>query len=773
MKYYSSFLFITFSVFLMHIGCERSSLIIDGYHDYSIIVPHEADSMELHAAGELQYYLEAMSGIRLPVLRERDRNGVMAVSGNEPPNGFYIGRTELAKTLQLTETNLEADGYAWYPRNEHFMILGGRDKGVLYGIYELLEYLGFRMYAPGAMHIPETRIVTLPASDTLYVPPVVHRQTNYHLAGDPKYRDWHKLSGREDWGLFVHTFFTLVPPDKYFETNPEYYAFRSGERMPTQLCLSNAEVLDIVKENLGRLMEENPDARYWSVSQEDNHINCRCEGCVFLDEHYGGEPDRYSGSMIYFVNQVAVAFPDKMISTLAYWYTRRAPDNIRPEPNVNIMLCNIESERHQAVFQTDPAFTRDILEWGKLAEDIILWDYNIQFSNMLSPFPNLETIKPNVKFFIENGVNAFFMQANSQPGGEIAALRSYLISRLMWNPDASDREIIEEFIDGYYGSAGPFISEYIVSMHQVLSESGQRLSIFGSPEDARDTYLSYEMMAEYEHLFDLAEDSVRDDEELLKRVQNTRLPLMYARLQISRSELDTPRSLFQSDDEGILQPDPELTDLLYTFVERASEYGTTLLRERSMPPEQYLAAHERLFERAEEMKNAFSLQKPVIPVTKESEQEQPVQSLTNGAFGSWDTWRDPRFDQWVDFTGEHASFIVDLEEIREVSSVIMDFMDAEDTWYTLFLPEKVIYSFSVDGEHYDFHTTVENPRHPAEPFGRDAWPRRVYVQTFEARFDPQPARFVKVEAQSILHAPAWHIRAGHPVTMYTDGVIVK
>jgi hypothetical protein len=773
MKNCSGILYVMVTVILLNIGCERSGLVIDGYHDYSIFVPYVADSMELHAAAELQYYLEAMSGIRLPVLKERDKSGRMAVSGNEPPHGFYIGRTTMSKTLQLREINLKADGYAWYPRNGHFVILGGSDKGVLYGVYELLEFLGFRMFAPDVMHIPETQTVTLPASDTVYVPPVVHRQTNYHLAGDPKYGDWHKLSGREDWGLFVHTFFRLVPPAKYFETNPEYYAYRNGERTPTQLCLSNPEVLEIVKENLRRLMEENPDARYWSVSQEDNHINCRCEGCVFLDEHYGGAPDRYSGSMIYFVNQVAKAFPDKMISTLAYWYTRRAPDNIRPEPNVNIMLCNIESERHQPVFQTDSTFSRDIREWGELAEDIILWDYNIQFSNMLSPFPNLDTIKPNVEFFLDNGVNAFFMQANSQPGGEIAALRSYLISRLMWNPDASDREIIDEFIDGYYGSAGSYISEYILRMHQVLTESGQRLSIFGSPEEARDTYLSYEMMAEYEYLFNLAEDSVRDDEELLKRVQHARLPLTYARLQISRSELDTQRSLFRSDDEGKLQPDPELADLLHTFVERTNEYGTTLLRERSIPPEQYLAAHARLFERAEEMKNGYSLQKPVIPLTNESEQGQPVQSLTNGAFASWDTWRDPRFDQWVAYTGEHASFIVDLEEVRDVSSVVMDFMDAEDTWYTLFLPEKVTYSLSVDGEYYDFHITVENPRHPAEPFGHDAWPRRVYVETFEARFDSQPARFVKVEAQSILQAPDWHVRAGYPVTMYTDGVIIK
>ena len=91
--------------------------------------------------------------------------------------------------------------------------------------------------------------------------------------------------------------------------------------------------------------------------------------------------------MVWFVNKVARKFPDKIISTLAYWYTRAAPSNIIAEPNVNIMLCNIESTREKPVFDTDPDFTNDLKDWGKLSQDILIWDYNIQFANPVSPFP--------------------------------------------------------------------------------------------------------------------------------------------------------------------------------------------------------------------------------------------------------------------------------------------------------------------------------------------------------------------------------------------------
>ena len=39
-----------------------------------------------------------------------------------------------------------------------------------------------------------------------------------------------------------------------------------------------------------------------------------------FNQKYGNLP---SGSMVWFVNKVAREFPDKIISTLAYWYTER------------------------------------------------------------------------------------------------------------------------------------------------------------------------------------------------------------------------------------------------------------------------------------------------------------------------------------------------------------------------------------------------------------------------------------------------------------------
>src|SRR3546814_4483113 len=67
---------------------------------------------------------------------------------------------------------------------------------------------------------------------------------------------------------------------------------------------------------------------------------------------------------------------------------------------------------------------RDVQEWGKIAKDIIVWDYVIQFNHLVSPFPNLHVLQPNIQFFATNGVSAMFEQGNSEVGGEFAELRS-------------------------------------------------------------------------------------------------------------------------------------------------------------------------------------------------------------------------------------------------------------------------------------------------------------------------------------------------------------
>lgn len=751
-------------------GCN-SGLTINDKSSYQIVVPSAADTTTQKAAQRLQHYLFEMSSEELPIVNENEYSGRKAI---------FLGQTEYAKSLHMPVDNLTDDGYAFKNDNGNFIIWGGNRNGVLYGVYDLLEFFGCRKYTSEYTYVPQKKALKLP-NDTVFIPQIVYRTTSYRDTRDQEYSEWHKLSSRDEWGLFVHTFNTLVPPSEYMDKHPEYYALRDGKRLPTELCLSNPEVAEVLIENLKKRIKEKPDLKYWSVSQEDNDMYCLCDHCTELNKKYGGDAKRNSGSMIYFVNKVAKAIPDKMISTLAYWYTRKAPDNIIPEPNVNIMLCNIESKRHRPVFETDTAFSRDLKNWGAIAKDILIWDYNIQFSNLVSPFPNLHTIGPNLDFFTANHVNAFYMQSNSQVGGEMAELRAYLISKLLWNPNADVDAIIDDFVNGYYGAAGQYIRQYIDTMIEALLKSEFKLDIFGSPEDAKDTYLAVQYMDEYNQLFDMAERAVENDPTLLERVKIARLPIMYAQIQISRSEVDTKRSMFNHDDKAPamgeseggkeVKINPIYKTMVKEFVDLAKKQGVNRLRERSISPDEYMASYERVFKNVEDVKNSVSLNKTVTAITKPNQGKNGIEALTDGIFGCYEDWRDVRNDHWVGYSKSHMDFILDLGEVVPIKYLNMDFFDAKDTWYTMQLPEYVTYSISEDGKNYMDPIKVINPTDPNKP-EIDSMPRVIYIQPFEANVDTK-GRYVKVHAKSILTFPSWHVRTGAAAVMYCDEIVVK
>ena len=72
----------------------------------------------------------------------------------------------------------------------------------------------------------------------------------------------------------MHTFCRhLLRPEEYFDTHPEYFAEIGGKRIreKTQLCLTNPDVLRLVTEQVLEDIRSQPDARIFSLSQDDNY----------------------------------------------------------------------------------------------------------------------------------------------------------------------------------------------------------------------------------------------------------------------------------------------------------------------------------------------------------------------------------------------------------------------------------------------------------------------------------------------------------------------
>jgi hypothetical protein len=721
---------------------------------YRIIIPSSATASEQKAADVFQGYILRITGVALPILRD-----------DQPayPYEIVIGQSKRLSVAKVSVpvNELSEDGFLLATDSARFIIAGGMDKGALYGVYTFLEkYLGCRMYAPDVKIIPVLQTIQLGKIYDLQIPRIRFRDTHYRVTWDQEYTDWHKLDHnakgeRTDWGMWVHTFNALVPPEVYYKDHPEYFSLVKGKRIPTQLCLSNPQVLQLVIAQLRQKIAQNPAAKYWSVSQNDNRDYCTCDECSAVDRREGSP----SGSIVQFVNAVADAFPDKTISTLAYEYGRHAPKMLKPRDNVNIMLCSIEAFRHKPLTEDSASadFVEDVQEWGKIAKDIIVWDYVIQFPNLLSPFPNFHVLQPNIRFFVEYGVNALFEQGNREVGGEFAALRAYMLSKFMWDPYLNTDSVMNDFLNGYYGAAARPIRRYIDTMTSALLASGKPLRIFGSPNEASASYLTPSLLKYYVTLFDEALSLVVSDPTLTERVRIARLPVEFAILEQAKKNYTGANGLFEKVN-GVWEVRSDIRSMIDPFADWCVREGVTRVKEWSTSPDEYRAATYRLFALGMKEHLAYGKKVQFISPDTASIKRGTESMLTDGVRGGHEYEYS-----WFSVSGKNLEVVIDLESERSVRRMETAFFQY-GFWLRL-MPLAVTFYVSNDGRQFTQVGEVVNTL-PIDQYGGQQ-------RDFIVSFAPVRARYVKVIAKNMGNTPSWHPGAGRPAIMLVDEIVVE
>ena len=720
-----------------------------------IVVPPNPSRQELYAATQLRHFL-VQGGLSLPPVEN--------VGTEAPRRGtVYVGRTPQRPTLQPTAK----DSYIICGAGGCLFLYGEGEKGTLYAVCDFLErFGGCRYYAAHEVDIPDLRGLRIPDTMILERPAFEYREMLYYMPNhDSLYADWHHLHTRRDlhrdWGMFVHTFKDLIPASRYFERHPEWFSECNGQRVRDgQLCLANPEMREELIRRLADTMRRRPDARIWSVSNNDNYNVCQCPACRRLDSLHGGP----TGTLLHFVNQVARQFPDKTISTLAYQYTRSAPKDLKekPDSNVNIMFCSIECGRELPIADNprEASFRKDMEDWQQLTGNIFMWDYVVQFRNFWNPFPNLHVLKPNLQYFRDHGVRMMFEQATGADNvTSWMELRGYLIAKLMWNPDLDADSLITDFCNGYYGAAGPYVKAIVDTMTAALVASGQRLDIYGYSVDAAEGYLDPDRMRQYNDLMNKAFQSMPDSIHAY-RLRSFELALDYATVELAAN--GGMEEMFPDDTpEERVEHLLNLTDWL---VQDLKLFGVKQMMEMGVSPDEYGALIRRSVEKTFGENKAFfravQLRKAPTPPYNHDYQFGGGQALTDG----WGGILDYR-GAWLGFWGDTLDAVVTLGEgpveVREVS---MDFFFYPLSW--IFLPQSIEYLVSNDGEHWQSigrHTPVNR-----EVLAIPA------IETFTTTLQqPLEAHYLRVVATPIPAIPAWHRATGQKAWIFTDEILVR
>lgn len=507
-------------------------LFSDGKSDYRIALGSNASTSEQWAAKELQHWMKEISGAELPIQQLNDpHKGSQIVIGY---NDFIKEKTGVAEPANLDES------FRYCNKGSDIIIYGGKVRGSMYGVMSFLENeLGCRWYTPGVSIIPKRNELSFNWLDHSEKPGIRVRNDFYFEAFDPIWAARNRMNGtlgfsaarQQPGGVesywSVHTFYPLMPPEEFYKKHPEYYSLIDGKRIyeRAQLCLTNPDVLKIIIERIKKQMRENPEYLIYDVSQNDWRNPCQCDNCQAI----ANKEEAESGPMIWFVNQVAESvekeFPDKFIGTLAYQYTRTPPKSIRPHNNVVVRLCSIECcFAHD--FKSCPenkSFLTDLKTWSSLAPHLYIWDYVVNFSHYVMPYPNFKVLQPNIQTLRENNSIGIMEQAAYQSrGGEFSELKSYLISRLLWNPDCNTEKVINDFIYGYYGRSGALIRQYFDLLQGRVTPT-THIHLGLSPDDE---LFSDDFVKEAYTIFEEAA-KVADNDEVLRRVEMASLPVLY------------------------------------------------------------------------------------------------------------------------------------------------------------------------------------------------------------------------------------------------------
>lgn len=511
---------------------KKVMLANDGQAKFGIYVDSNADAIVQHAAEELSGYLGQVAG------------ATFSLSSSTPDGRtIVVGRNAWTDQLlpDLANMQLGEDGFVIRDVWPHIVIAGNSPRGTMYGVNYFLDYyVGVKWYSPQYTFVPNLSKLQVCVGNDVQTPRFGYREIFVNDGNDEPFRAHNLLNGKyrdryiqvpqsapelDSWSLYwpydVHNFYTLVPDSQY----------RSGG----QLLAMNEDVRRIAADNLiAKIAERTGQGKdpSYGFSQQDGGWTPDPQSRAFADLHGGTLAAPIFDMVGDVANRVKQQIPEARIGTLAYAFSYTPPTGMTIPDNVVITVAPSEKDHGRAIDspQNQP-FGDGLAGWAQMSDNIVIWDYLTNFfgSGYLQPYPNLKAMSETIQYASGfPAVKGYFGQhmqsTRTMRGGELAELRAWVAARLLWNPNQDYEELIEEFVNGYYGDAAPYVSDYIGLLHDSFEAGGSNL---GSYMLVKAPYLSFDTMRQADALFEQAAAAVAQTPVFLNHVQKLRLSADY------------------------------------------------------------------------------------------------------------------------------------------------------------------------------------------------------------------------------------------------------
>ena len=443
-----------------------------------IVIATNAAATEIHAANELQYWLEQVSGARLPI--------ISLPGDGTAPTRLVLGRALAAAFPADLEALAGSDGYAIreQPGRNEIHIFGAIPRGTLNGVYAFIEANTDLIWprpdpALGAVYSVDSNLAAR-VTDRLDIPRSTLRGWGWTVSGFLHEPAWASRN-RLNWlGYYRATNLVMgsqynpaggghglklyMDPDKHFDEHPEYFPFIGGKRVKGgQLCFMAHEMIPAYLANLRADLDAKPGSDGVNISITDGWGLCDCPKCLAPLTLEDGtrlapaDPAFRSTQFYLFLNKIARELrrthPNTIILTYAYIFTV-VPPPLRLEPNIRVMYCPFVKDDKFTIFNPGRnAKWRDYtLGWGRATDKTWLREYYGCAASF--PRPIEFTVQEDLQFCLTNGIREFHSELpvdkphrdHPDQVWDASAMTMWVISRLWWNPDQNVNSLRNEYI---------------------------------------------------------------------------------------------------------------------------------------------------------------------------------------------------------------------------------------------------------------------------------------------------------------------------------------
>ncbi len=441
---------------------------------YQIVVPDSTgnaaqDKFLLAAADTLKQCIARAVGVEIPVVKES--------AMNRANPAIFIGDTKTLRQtgadpskLKTWEYRIEADGKniflygndiksnptGQWPNDRISFVLGSVKAVTAF----LEKFVNTRFVAPGPEGIavlPLERIAVPERYSFRKAPTVEYcisrgQDLMYDMASNAFYAPWYGTYGG-------HSHNVAIPQEKYFKTNPEYFALIKGKRTthPTrpQYCISNPEVQKMIYQEL--LDHLDKGYRMVQLGQSDGFRPCECEECAKL---YGVKD---FGEKLWIMHrQMAERLlkdrPGKMVSIMAYGPTRKPPQTFREFPD-NVMI------------ELAPFSEKEFGEWKKYRVkngfNVYLYNWGWYQAEGFTPKQTMEYLSSQTAEFNRSNVKGIYRCGF----GELFGLEGpayYQWGRQLEDPSLDSAKLLSEYCRYAFGNAAGSMEKFYLLLDDRL-----------------------------------------------------------------------------------------------------------------------------------------------------------------------------------------------------------------------------------------------------------------------------------------------------------------